>query len=296
MSKKPAWNNFDIGSVSKKKKLKQFAKNEDWEVGFRKLSKVKAEEFDPAKENDKVETFKPEDLKNYRKNGDSRSGVSVSRNPKFCLDILRGRNTEKVVVIVAIPPNYAYDLDKEYRADWAENHDGKEPGPYENPTKYADSQRAMEILLQRVPGGCVYGWIEHNGNTLTLIKNERYSVSTQDFDIENNDRYQEFISNVTEQARKQETSKNMVDFPEVEQATTQSIDVYNELADGGVGITLHKSKLHVPRDNNSSDLQYAVKKLTNEVAEIKDRIRAMEIDDQKQPKKTEIGHNPLYWC
>merc|ERR1712070_938828 len=83
------------------------------------------------------------------------------------------------------------------------------------PSRYT-SLLSQEITLQRLPGGCVYGWIEHNNNTLTFVENPHYARDKieQNILIEDDQRYRTFISKVKQLA--ENGGKMLVNFPKEE--------------------------------------------------------------------------------
>lgn len=171
--KPPKPGDFKTGSASKNKKLNEFMKNQRWEIGFRKLSKVKPGTFDPSRENDQIIPLQKAHIEEGIPLNHSIEGIAISRNADFVLDVLRS-GLNKAVVIVAIPPLFGIDLELEYLKWYRETRpDELRPNKHfpEEYEKNIENRLSMEVTLQRVPTGCIYAWIERyqeskNGETV----------------------------------------------------------------------------------------------------------------------------------
>ncbi len=118
--------------------------NENREIVFRKLSKVKA--LDLGRDEARHEIT----LLNFEQN-EALEGISLSRNPKFVADaITTGRM--KGVYACALPARGGYDLERAY-LEWL----GGLPVEYSD-EKFS-SKLSQEITAETVPRDCVIGWV-----------------------------------------------------------------------------------------------------------------------------------------
>jgi len=193
---------FESGAASSNMDLSSFRKNKYWEIGFRKLSKVKPGTFNPSAENDKIIPLQKIKVQEGIPINHSIEGIAISRNADFVLDVL-GSGTNKVVVIVAIPPDFGIDLEAEYLNWYREKKPDHDRQDKSFPLEYQENQSSrlsMEVTLQRVPTGCVYGWIERNKNddgdfVLTYIPNPLRACPDIN-EIDDQGRYNELMSKV----------------------------------------------------------------------------------------------------
>lgn len=190
------------GSASQNKALRKFRKNQYWEIGFRKLSRVKPGTFNVERENNEIKKLQAAQIEKGISINHSLEGIAISRNADFVMDVLR-KGTDKVVTIVAIPPNFGVDMEAEYLNYYRNHPDPNRPGKT-FPIEYEKNQTnklSMEVTLQRLPSGCLYGWIERyldkDTNEITLQYVENSQRTCPDIaEIDEQDRYQELMSKV----------------------------------------------------------------------------------------------------
>ncbi len=145
---------YETGSIKDKRKFRGMAKNPEWEICFRKLSRVRV--FDPSHESTEIrEMGTRSQVKAGLTRNEGIDGISLTRNPWFTRGVLNAGD-RKVVYIVAVPPQWGLDLEYEYL-----KHSGELPKEYKVAPSDTLSQnkKSQEITVERVPEGLILGWV-----------------------------------------------------------------------------------------------------------------------------------------